>query len=107
MKNLLLCMVVTVSCAGCGNMTTQPAGVRTILAFSASYCSGCVSAKKEIARLMSLGAPIRVVDCASEAGKAEAGRHGITELPTFILLLGGVESARTNDVYTVRKWCGG
>jgi hypothetical protein len=65
-----------------------------------------VKDKTEIARMKASGAPIRTIDCASEVGKSEAGRYGITELPTYILIVGGVESARTSDVYTVRKWCG-
>ena len=68
----------------------EPAG--EVIDFSATYCGPCQTMKPIVARLEREGLPIRLVDI--DEDRALANKFNITKIPTFVLVINGVEATR-------------
>ena len=78
---------------------------RVVVAFTASWCGPCRRAKPEIHAISAAGVRVELVDIDAEPARAKLA--GIRSVPTFLVLAGGVEVARTHDVSDLRRILGG
>ena len=68
------------------------AGETVLLNFSADWCAPCRAMEPTLEALRAKGYPIRKVDVDREPALAQ--RHGVTSLPTFVMLADGREVGR-------------
>ncbi len=88
--SLMALLLVTASAAG--DFTAQ-AGETVLLDFSSRSCGPCQQMRPTVRQLAGAGYPVREVDVMQDRGLAE--RYGITQVPTFVLLVHGQEFGRT------------
>jgi len=83
----------------------QPAG--EVIDFSGTYCPPCRAMMPIVAKLEREGLPIRKVDI--DHDRALADKFHITKIPTFVLVINGVEATRLVGPTTeaeLRRMCG-
>lgn len=93
-----LCLLLPL--AGCSEIVidspNQPEPSREILAFTASWCGPCQRDKPYVRQLQQQGIKITLIDIDQRPGLMR--QYGVTYLPTYIVLVDGVESQRTGDI---------
>ena len=70
-----------------------------VLAFTASWCAPCQRAKPALIQIQAAGVDVEIIDI--DAHPDLAKKHGITEVPTFIVYVCGKVPVRTNDILVV------
>jgi len=70
-----------------------------VLAFTASWCAPCQRAKPALVQIQAAGVDVEIIDI--DAHPDLARKHGITEVPTFIVYVCGKAPVRTNDILVV------
>jgi thiol-disulfide isomerase/thioredoxin len=118
-QNFLMCVLVAVSLVSlillagcedtrggeCGPNGCCPKPAKTyVLAFSATWCGPCKKAEPRVNALIAAGADIRKVDI--NASPALASKWRVTSVPTFIVISGGKESSRTQNVSDLGRLLG-
>lgn len=101
-----LVMMLVLLSAGCDTpQKAAPEPAKVVVAFTASWCGPCQRAKPEIEALAAAGVLITVIDV-DERPDLARGR-GIRSVPTFLVMAGSRETARTHDVSELRLLLGG
>jgi thiol-disulfide isomerase/thioredoxin len=70
-----------------------------VLAFTASWCAPCQRAKPALVQIQAAGVDVQIIDI--DAHPDLARKHGVTEVPTFIVYVCGKAPVRTNDIRAV------
>ena len=103
---ILPLVVLFAGSAGCEEAATgdQP-GVAIenveVLAFTAKWCPACQRDKPRIEQLRRQGLKITSIDADLQPELLK--RYGVNLLPTYIVLEGGIEVRRTNDIYAIMR----
>jgi thioredoxin 1 len=99
-------IVLLVLIGGCempqqGQQGQCPNGCRRpkVLAFTASWCAPCQRVKPALIQIQAAGVDVEIIDIHQRPDLAR--KHGITNVPTFIVYVCGKEPVRTNDVLVV------
>lgn len=72
-----------------------------LLAFSSDHCGACQAMRPTLQKLEDAGVPIRHVNVNAESDLAR--RHGIRQVPTFIVLAGSTEMTRMVGAQSASK----
>lgn len=82
--------------AGCQSTHTNEVEV---LAFTATWCSACRQDQPQIATLQARGISVTKVDV--DANPEMAVRWGVTQLPTYVILVNGQTYHTTPDIEVI------
>src|SRR5688572_21891799 len=66
---------------------TASAGETILLDFTARWCGPCQATAPAVERLIAAGYPVRKVDL--DQNRPLAAQHGVTSVPTFLMLVDG------------------
>src|SRR5687768_10051602 len=72
----------------------QAAAETALLEFSSPGCGPCRLMRPAMRQLKAAGYPIRDIDSSREPGASEARKYGVTDLPTFVVVVDGQERKR-------------
>ncbi|NUQ66550.1 MAG: thioredoxin family protein [Pirellulales bacterium] len=101
-KFLAALLALLVLFAGCEVPQQQERGGcrrPKVLAFTASWCAPCQRAKPALVQIQAAGVDVEIIDI--DAHPDLARKHGITEVPTFIVYVCEKAPVRTNDILVV------
>lgn len=102
-----LVMMSLILLAGCDTQkppAAAPEPAKSVVAFTASWCGPCQRAKPALSELAAAGVEIHEIDIDERPGLARGCR--VRSVPTFIVMAGSREIARTHGVSELRRLLG-
>jgi len=99
-------LIALIVLAGCQqpNLSPKPLLKVKVVVFTATWCRPCQKAKPILVQIRARGVEVQVVDIDVEPALAK--QCGVTQVPTFLLLVDNMEVARTHDMLTIMAWSG-
>ena len=93
-------LAISVALCGCENPQPPEQDGVTIVAFCATWCAPCKTAKY-VLRTQAIDLNVVILDY--DTNKARAKAYGVKSLPAFFIFVDGRQTGATNNVYAALR----